>query len=75
MTPALQPFQSLFFVPIQPPVHRIGITRLQKPFLGYGMGRGALGNLEQRRTALANVRPGIMIPALEQFFLLRSGQR
>jgi hypothetical protein len=73
MTPALQSLQPLFFVPIQPRVHRIGITWFQQPFLGDGIRRLARGDLEDRRTPLANIRPGIMIPTRDQFLLLRFG--
>jgi hypothetical protein len=74
MPPAPQPLQALRFVPIQPPVHRIGITAFQEPALRDRMGRVALGNLENRGTPLANIRPQIMVSTVFQFFLLYSRQ-
>jgi hypothetical protein len=74
MTPALQSLQASFFVPIQPAIYGIGITPSQEPALGDRMGRLALGDLENRRTPLANIRPQIMISTVFQFLLLYSGQ-
>jgi hypothetical protein len=74
MTPALQSLQASFFVPIQPAIYGIGITPFQEPALGDRMGRLALGDLENRRTPLANIRPQIMISTVFQFLLLYSGQ-
>jgi hypothetical protein len=42
--------------------------------LGDRVGRLALGDLENRRTPLANIRPQIMVPTVFQFLLLYSGQ-
>jgi len=39
--------------------------------LGDGIRRLALGDLEDRRTPLANIRPAIVVPTLDQFLLLR----
>jgi hypothetical protein len=74
LTPALQSLQASFFVPIQPAVHGIGITAFQESALGDRMGRLALGDLENRRTPLANIRPQIMVSTAFQFLLLYSGQ-
>jgi hypothetical protein len=74
MTTAQQSLYSLLFVTIQPPVHGIRVSTFQEPFLRYRVRRLALGDLEDRRTSLSNIRPGIMVPTPPQFLLLCSGQ-
>ncbi len=74
MTPTQQPLQAMFFISIQPAVYRIGIAVVEESFPGHRIGRVALGDLEDRRTPLANIRPPIMIETLCQFPALGSRQ-
>jgi len=74
MTPTQQPLQAVFFISIQPVVYRIGITAFEESFPGHRIGCVALGNLEDRCTPLANIRPPIMIETLCQFLALGSRQ-
>ena len=70
MTPALYSLQSLFFIPIQPPVHGIGITRFKSPAWATAWGESPAPIFSSAAQRSANVRPGIMIPARDQFLLL-----
>lgn len=70
MTPLQQALQTVFFVSIQPSIDRIGVSPVEQSFPSHRIGRLALGDLEDRRTPLANIRPPIMMEALRQFLPL-----
>jgi hypothetical protein len=55
--------ESRRFIAVQPAIDRIRIAGTEQALFGHGMGTAAIGDLEQRRTPLAHLGMGIVIPA------------
>jgi hypothetical protein len=69
-----QPVQAIGQVAIEPVVDGVRVTGLEQTVANDGIGGVPGGDLEQGRTAFADVRPRVVIPVLSQLMLLLRGQ-
>jgi hypothetical protein len=67
--------QSVLFVAVEPSIDRIGFAGFEHALPGDGVGRHAVGNLEERRGSLAEIGTQIAITRLCQFRPLRPAER
>jgi hypothetical protein len=65
--------QALGLVAVEPVVDGIGIAGPQQPLEGHRMGAASAGDLEQGRTAFADIRSRVVVAELLEFFLLGAG--
>jgi hypothetical protein len=66
--------QTIAFVPVQPAVHGVRIARFQQEVARDGMGRLPISDFQQGGTALAHVRPWVVIARVQQGLTLCVGQ-
>ena len=66
--------QAQLLVPREPAINGVGLARFQEAMAGDGVGREAIGDLEQGGTAFADIRAGVMIAVLEQVGALGFGE-
>jgi hypothetical protein len=67
--------EALGLIVIEPGVDGVGVAAAEQAGAGDGMGGGAVGDLEQRGGALADVGLGVVIPVVEQFVALLGAER
>jgi hypothetical protein len=65
---------AIAFVPVEPTIDDVRVTRLEQAGAGNSMRRLALSDLEEGSTALADIGFGVVVTIVDQGLVLGGGQ-